>query len=136
MPIQVFRFQRCSFIPFPLPRLMSALAGLGYTYIMMVSLIVCVSIGYPIESARGTPTADDILNALPLSASQKRQVLNGQVVRWTTQESNNREIAVGIVMLMKANPEKAAQLFRGAEGYKLIDDRHCSWFDCGKRHHS
>ena len=120
MPIQGFRFLRCSFIPFPLPRLTSALAGLGHTY-LMVSLIVCVSIGYPIESARGTPTADDILNALPLSASQKRQVLNGNVVRWTTKESDDREIAVGIVMLMKANPEKAAQLFRGAEGYKLID---------------
>jgi hypothetical protein len=87
----------------------------------MVGLIMFVIIGYPLEPARGTPTADDILNALPLSASQKRQALNGRIVRWTTQESNNREIAVGIVMLMKANPENAAQLFRGAEGYKLID---------------
>jgi hypothetical protein len=86
-----------------------------------MSVITCMTMGYPIEPAMGTPTADDILNALPLSDAQKRQVLHGNVVRWTTLESDDREIAVGIVMLMKANPEKAAQLFRGAEGYTLID---------------
>jgi len=120
MPLQRSWFQSLVFIPFPWSRLRSALAGLGHTY-FLVGLIVCVTIAYPIESARGNPTADDILKALPISDSKKRQVLNGQVVRWTTQESNNREIAVGIVMLMKANPENAAQLFRGAEGYQLID---------------
>ena len=120
MLIQRSWFQPPVFIPFPLPRLTSAFAGLGHAF-LLGSLVVCLTIGYPIESARGTSAADDILKVLPISDSQKRQVLNGNVVRWTTKESDDREIAVGIVMLMKANPEKAAQLFRSAEGYKLID---------------
>ena len=43
------------------------------------------------------------------------------MVKWTTSEAGERELAVGIIMLMKAPPEKAAQLFRGAEGYKHMD---------------
>ncbi len=120
MPIQRSRIKLSASLPFPLPYLMSTFVGLGHAF-LLGSLVICLTIGYPIEPAMGTPTADDILNALPLSDAKKRQVLNGNVVRWTTQEADNREIAVGIVMLMKANPEKAAQLFRGAEGYKLID---------------
>jgi hypothetical protein len=36
-------------------------------------------------------------------------------------EAGERELAVGIITLMKGTPEKVAQLFREAEGYKLID---------------
>jgi hypothetical protein len=76
--------------------------------------------GYAIEPALGTPTADDVIKALPLSDSQKQDVLDGKVVKWTTVEAGERELAVGVVMLMKGKPEKAAELFRGAEGYKHI----------------
>ena len=70
MPLQRSWFQSLVFIPFPWSRLRSALAGLGHTY-FLVGLIVCAAIVYPIESATGTPTADDILKALPISAAQK-----------------------------------------------------------------
>ena len=78
-------------------------------------------IGYPVEPALGAPTADEIMKTLPISDSQKQDVLNGKVVKWTTTESGERELAVGVIGLLKGKPEKAAQLFRGATGYKLID---------------
>jgi hypothetical protein len=89
--------------------------------LMLASVATCLTIGYPIEPALAAPTADDIMKALPLSDGQKQAVLNGGVVKWTTLEAGERELAVGVIMLMKGKPEKAAQLFRGAEGYKHID---------------
>jgi hypothetical protein len=88
---------------------------------MLASVVTCLTLGYPIEPALAARTGDDVLKTLPISDSQKQDVLNGEVVKWTTMEAGERELAVGIVMLMKATPEKVAQLFRGAEGYKLID---------------
>jgi hypothetical protein len=89
--------------------------------LFLASVVICLTIGYSIKSALATPTADDVLKALPISDSQKQDVLNGKVVKWTTTEAGERELAVGVIMLMKGKPEKAAQLFRGAEGYKQID---------------
>jgi len=120
MPHQRSRIQPCVFMPFFLTRLASASMCLGQACIV-ASFVLCLTIGYPIESALGTPTADDIMKALPISDSQKQDVLNGEVVKWTTTEAGERELAVGIIMLMKAKPEKAAQLFRGAQGYKLTE---------------
>jgi hypothetical protein len=107
-------------MPFFLTRLASASMCLGQACIV-ASFVICLTIGYPIEPALATPTADDIMKALPISDSQKQDVLNGDVVKWTTMEAGERELAVGIIMLMKAKPEKAAQLFRGAQGYKLTE---------------
>ena len=120
MPNQRSMIQPCSFIPFFLPRLTSASLCLGQALIL-ASVVTCLTIGYPIEPALAARTADDVMKDLPLSDSQKQDVLNGEVVKWTTMEAGERELAVGIIMLMKGTPEKAAQLFREAEGYKLID---------------
>jgi hypothetical protein len=89
--------------------------------LILASVVTCLTIGYPIEPALAAPTADDVMKALPISDSQKQDVLNGEVVKWTTMEAGERELAVGIIMLMKAKPDKVSELFRGAEGYKLID---------------
>jgi hypothetical protein len=99
---------------------MSASLCLGQALIL-ASVVTCLTIGYQIEPALAAPTADDVLKSLPISDSQKQDALNGKVVKWTTTEAGERELAVGIIMLMKANPDKVAELFRGAEGYKLID---------------
>ncbi|MEE9231985.1 MAG: hypothetical protein V3U07_00875 [Nitrospirales bacterium] len=120
MPIHRSMIQPCALISFPLTRLTSASVGLGHAFLLM-SFVTCLTIGYAIEPALGTPTADDIMKALPISDSKKQDVLNGEVVKWTTTEAGERELAVGVIMLMKATPEKAVQLFRGAEGYKLTE---------------
>ena len=88
---------------------------------LIASVVTCLALGFLVKPAQAAPTADDILKALPISDSQKQDVLNGEVIKWTTTEAGERELAVGVIMLMKGPPEKAAQLFRGAEGYKLID---------------
>jgi hypothetical protein len=93
---------------------------LGQAFIL-ASLVTSLTIGSAIEAALAAPTADDVLKALPLSDGQKQDVLNGKVVKLSAVEAGERELAVGIVMLMKAPPEKAAQLFRGAKSYELIE---------------
>jgi len=120
MTLQGPMIQACVFIPFSLPRLSSASLCLGQALIL-ASVLTCLTIGYPIETALAAPTADDVLKSLPISDSQKQDVLNGEIVKWTTMEAGERELAVGIIMLKKGTPEKAAQLFRGAEGYKLTE---------------
>ena len=120
MAFQGSMIQSCAFIPFSLTRLSSASLCLGQTLIL-ASVVTCLTIGYPFEPALAAPTADDVLKALPLSDSQKQDALNGEVVKWTTTEAGERELAVGVVLLMKAKPDKVANLFRGAAGYKLID---------------
>ncbi len=120
MPHQRFRIQPCVFMPFFLTRLASASMCLGQAF-LLASLVACLTIGFSINTALAAPTADDIMKALPISDSKKEDVLNGEVVKWTTTEAGERELAVGIIMLMKAKPEKAAQLFRGAQGYKLTE---------------
>jgi hypothetical protein len=99
---------------------------------MLASVVVCLTIGYPIEPALAAPTAEDILKALPISDSQKEDALKGEVVRWTTLESNDRQLAVGIIMLKKGSPEEVVKLFRQAEGYKLIDAVTASGMISGK----
>lgn len=93
---------------------------LGQAFIL-ASLVTSLTIGSAIEAALAAPTADDVLKALPLSDGQKQDVLNGKVVKWSAVEAGERELAVGIVMLMKATSEKAVQLFRGAKSYELIE---------------
>ena len=90
-------------------------------FFLLASVVICLIIGATIKPALAAPTAEDIMKALPISDSQKKDVLNGKVVKWTTMEAGERELAVGIIMLMKAPPEKVAQLFRGAQGYKLAE---------------
>ena len=120
MQYQRSSVQSCAFIPFSLPRLRSASLCLGQALIV-ASVVTCLTIGYPIEPALAAPTADDIMKHLPISDSQKQDILNGKVVKWTTTESGERELAVGVMGLLKGTPEKAAQLFRGGAGYNLID---------------
>jgi len=120
MPYQRSMIQPCVFIPFALLRLRSVSICLSQA-VILASVVTWLTIGYPNEPALGAPTADEVMKALPLSDSQKQDVLNGKIVKWTTMEAGERELAVGVIGLMKRTPEKAAQLFRGAEGYKLID---------------
>jgi hypothetical protein len=84
---------------------------LGQAFIV-ASLVTSLIIGYAIEPALAAPTADEVLKALPLSDGQKQDVLNGKVVKWTAQEAGERELAVGIVMLMKAPRESRATVPR------------------------
>ena len=98
----------------------SALMYLGQVG-LLASVIIFLTLGNFSKPPLAAPTADEVLKALPISDSQKQDVLNGEIVKWTTMEAGERELAVGIIMLKKGTPEKVAQLFRGAAGYKLTD---------------
>ena len=120
MPSPYSLIQHTSFKQFSLNTVRATSKAVGQAC-LLISLATCLTIGNAIETAWAAPTADDILKALPISDSKKQAALDGEVVKWTTHEAGERELAVGVLLLMKAKPEKAAELFRGASGYKLID---------------
>ncbi len=88
-------------------------------------VVILLWTGFPVcstvELAQAAPTADEILEIMPLSDDDKQQVLKGDIIKWTTTEAGDRELAVGLILLINAQPERAAELFRGAAGYKLIE---------------
>jgi hypothetical protein len=55
---------------------------------MLASVVTCLTIGYPIEPALAARTADDVMKDLPLSDSQKQDVLNGEVVKQMRQRTD------------------------------------------------
>lgn len=88
-------------------------------FFVVILLWTCFPVGSAVELAHATPTADEILGILPLSDNDKQRVLKGEIIKWTTTEADDRELAVGIAMLINAPPEKIAELFRSAGGDKL-----------------
>lgn len=79
--------------------------------------------------AMAVPTADDLLKALPLSDSERENVLQGEIVRFTTEEGSDRELAMGAVLLVKNIPENLVPLFREAVVFKLVGGGYCIWRD-------
>jgi len=93
---------------------------LGYAAMvgMMVSTwLILVDFNSP---AMAVPTAEELLQALPLSDSEREDVLKGEIVRWTTEEGSDRELAVGAVLLVRNVPENLVPLWREAVVFKLV----------------
>lgn len=70
--------------------------------------------------AMAVPTAEELLQALPLSDGERADVLKGEIVRWTTQEGSDRELALGAVLLVGKVPENLVPLWREAVIFKLV----------------
>lgn len=85
---------------------------------MMVStyLILVVFTG----PAMAIPTAEELLQNLPLSDGERADVLKGEIVRFTTQEGSDRELALGAVLLVPKVPENLVPLWREAVVFKLV----------------
>lgn len=70
--------------------------------------------------AMAVPTAEELLQALPLSDGERKDVMKGEIVRFTTEEGSDRELALGAVLLVSKVPENLVSLFREAVVYKLV----------------
>lgn len=70
--------------------------------------------------AMAVPTAEEMLEALPLSDGERKAVLKGEIVRFTTEEGSDRELALGAVLLVPKVPENLVPLWREAVVFKLV----------------
>ena len=93
------------------------------TYRIVTCVAVSIWIGLtfngPILEAATLPTADEILQGLPLSDSDRADIRQGKIVKWTTSEGSDRELALGMVLLAKTKSANLVELFREASAFKV-----------------
>jgi hypothetical protein len=73
----------------------------------------------PILEAATVPTADEVLQELNISDSDRQSIREGKIVKWTTSEGSDRELAIGMALLAKTKGSKIVELFREASAFKV-----------------
>ena len=68
----------------------------------------------PIAEAAELPTVDEVMKELQLSDSDRENVRQGKIVDWSPTEGSDRELALGMVFLVKAKMEDLAEMYRQA----------------------
>jgi len=68
----------------------------------------------PIPDASALPTADEVMKELHLSDSHQQKVRQGEIVDWSPSEGSDRELALGMVFLVKSKPDELAEMYREA----------------------
>jgi len=68
----------------------------------------------PIAEAVELPTVDEVMKELKLSDSDQENVRQGKIVDWSPSEGSDRELALGMVFLVKAKMEDLAEMYRKA----------------------
>ncbi len=96
--------------------------SLKLRFATMVGVLVstCLILVDFTSMAMAVPTAEDLLKALPLSDGERKDVLEGEIVRFTTEEGSDRELALGAVLLVRKVPENLVSLWREAVVFELI----------------
>ena len=96
--------------------------SLKFGFAAMVGAMVSTCLIMPdfTSSAMAVPTAEELLKALPLSDGEREDVLKGEIVRFTTEEGSDRELALGAVLLVRKVPENLIPLWREAVVFKLV----------------
>jgi hypothetical protein len=105
---------------------------LGWAPMVGLMVCFCLILGSFSSSALAVPTAEEVAKDLGLSDSEREQVRNGEIVRWTTEEGSERELAVGVALLVKDKPKNLAHLFREALVYSLVGSIHAKGEISGK----
>jgi len=75
----------------------------------------------PIPDALALPAADDVLKQLNISARDQRSIQEGKIVIWTASEGSDRELALGMALLVKTRGENIVQLFREASAFSTME---------------
>jgi hypothetical protein len=79
-----------------------------------VSFWIGVTFNGPVVEAAALPTADEIMKELKLSDSDQAKVRKGDIVDWSPSEGSDRELALGMVFLVKAKSEDLTKIYREA----------------------
>ena len=75
----------------------------------------------PIPDALALPTPDELLQELQISASDQQSIRKGNIVTWTGSEGSDRELALGMAVLVKTEAENILQLFREAGAFNTME---------------
>jgi hypothetical protein len=75
-------------------------------------------LGWSVPDASALPTVDEVLRELQVSDSDWQQIREGNIVTWTATEGSDRELAIGMALLVKTSAENLAGLFREATVFK------------------
>lgn len=70
--------------------------------------------------ALALPTADEVLNELQISAGDQQNIREGKIVTWSASEGSERELALGMALLVKTKGENIVELFREASALKSM----------------
>jgi hypothetical protein len=81
---------------------------------IVVLLWLSVIFTGPIAEAVELPTVDEVMKELQLSDSDQAKVRQGDIVDWSPSEGSDRELALGMVFLVKAKMEDLAEMYRKA----------------------
>jgi hypothetical protein len=85
---------------------------------LALSIWVGVTFNGSLLEAATLPTADDVFQDLNLSDSDRADIRQGKIVKWSATEGSDRELAVGMVLLAKTKGANFVELFREASAYK------------------
>jgi hypothetical protein len=84
--------------------------GIIYAAVSLSGLLLCG----PLPDAAALPTADEILQELSLSDSDRADIRQGKIVDWSPSEGSDRELAIGFVGLIKGKPKDLHESYREA----------------------
>ena len=82
---------------------------------LWIGLTFCGSVA----AAVALPTADEVLQELNISDSDKQSIREGKIVKWSTSEGSDRELAIGMALLAKTKAASLMDLFREASAFKV-----------------
>src|SRR5215510_7658818 len=74
----------------------------------------------PIAEAVELPTVDEVMKELKLSDSDREKVREGKIVDWSPTEGSDRELALGMVFLVKVKKEDLEEMYREALSLKEV----------------
>src|SRR5262245_24548099 len=86
----------------------------------LVSICVGVVLGGPVFDASALPPADEILQEFKISDSDRQRIREGEIVTWTATEGSDRELALGMALLVKTKAENLTDRFREAATFMNI----------------
>lgn len=78
----------------------------------LMTIVLCAG------RAAAVPAAVDVLSTMGFSPEQQQQVLAGQLISITLQETSDRELAVGMSILVKEPPNELEAFFKSGAGYQ------------------
>ncbi|MCA9499251.1 MAG: hypothetical protein MRJ67_16490 [Nitrospirales bacterium] len=107
-------------LPFVFPSVKRGVLKSGFTTMVDVLVSACLILVAFTSPAMAVLTAEELLKALPLSDGERKDVLKGEIVRFTTEEGSDRELALGAVLLVPKVPENLVPLWREAVVFKLV----------------
>ena len=84
--------------------------------VIYTAMSVCLSMMLcgPNQDAFALPSVDEIMKELQLSDKDRENVRQGEIVDWSPSEGSDRELALGMVFLVKAKKEDLTEMYRKA----------------------